>query len=200
MIGLDFRKGPPFNSTDDDSGDVAFVSATKFIRGQDAMEEFLSCGVYPLATGVRFKRVMVGLTSVSKLKIILPKFVAAHKDDEDDVMFLARVELDAEGIVGSYTHPEHDACIVGLCNGGRLNRVFELTGVAYGPRSVPRSNAFTEASMKRKAEAAGKTSVKRPRASGKKKVGFQFWTLRAPLLQVDARYLLCVCSCCLVMC
>jgi hypothetical protein len=52
MIGLDFRKGPPFNSTDDDSGDVAFVSATKFIGGQDAMEEFLACGVYPLATGV----------------------------------------------------------------------------------------------------------------------------------------------------
>jgi hypothetical protein len=83
--------------------------------------------------------------------------------------FFARIELDAEGIMGSYTCPEHDACIAGLPNGGRLNRVFKLTGVAYMPRPVPGSDAFTEASKKRKADAAGKAPVKHPRVSGKKK-------------------------------
>jgi hypothetical protein len=53
------------------------------------------------------------------LKVPLPKFTAVRKDDdEDDVQFLARVELEAEGIVGSYTKPEHDACLAHVCNGG----------------------------------------------------------------------------------
>jgi hypothetical protein len=47
--------------------------------------------------------------------------------------------------------------------------VFELAGVAYGPRLVPGSNAFTEASKKRKADATGKAPAKRARASKKKK-------------------------------
>jgi hypothetical protein len=41
--------------------------------------------------------------------------------------------------------------------------------VAYRPRPVPGSDAFTEASKKRKADAARKALVKRPRASRKKK-------------------------------
>jgi hypothetical protein len=162
--------GAPFDCADDDCGDVAFIWATKFIGGRDAVEEFLACGVCPLATGVGFERVAVSMPPILKLKIPLPKFVAARKDDEDDVKFLARVELDAEGIMGSYTRPEHDACIAGLRNRDCLNHVFEVMGVAYGPRLVPGSDGFTEASKKRQADAAGKTPVKRPRAPKKKKV------------------------------
>jgi hypothetical protein len=43
----------------------------------------------------------------------LPKFVAARRDGEDDAEFLARVELEAKVVVGSYTHPEHNAFIAG---------------------------------------------------------------------------------------
>jgi hypothetical protein len=89
------------------------------------VEEFIACDMYPLAAGAGFDRVAMRMTPVSKLKVPLPKFVAVHKDDnEDDVRFLVRVELDAEGIVGSYTTPEHDACLAHVHNGGRLNRVF----------------------------------------------------------------------------
>jgi hypothetical protein len=42
--------------------------------------------------------------------------------------------------------------------------------VPYGPRSMPGTEAFTEASKKRKMDVAGKTPVKRVKASGKKKV------------------------------
>jgi hypothetical protein len=28
--------------------------------------------------------------------------------------------------MGSYTRPEHEACVTSLRNGGRLNRLFEL--------------------------------------------------------------------------
>jgi hypothetical protein len=75
----------------------------------------------------------------------LPKFEAVRKDDGDDVHFLVRVDLDAEGVVGSYTHLEHDACLASLCNGGHLNHVFELVGVTYKSCLVPGTDAFTEA-------------------------------------------------------
>jgi hypothetical protein len=83
-----------------------------------------------LAADFSFDRVTNGVTPVSRLKLSLLKFVAVRKDDKDDVQFLARVELDAEGVVGSYTRPEHGICVAGLLNEGCLNHLFELAGVA----------------------------------------------------------------------
>jgi hypothetical protein len=145
ICGLDFRMDPPFDCADDDLGDVDFIKATKFIRGRDVVEEYLACGMQPLFTSVSFDGVADSVTPVSRLKLPLPKFEAVRKDDEDDIPFLARVELDVEGVVGIYTHPKHDACLAILRNGGRLNRVFELAGVAYKSHLVPGTNAFTEA-------------------------------------------------------
>jgi hypothetical protein len=95
------------------------------------MEEFVACSMHPLAAGVGFDKVATLVTPVLNIKVPLPKFVAVHKDDEDDVQFLARVELEAEGIVGSYTSPEHEACVASLRNRGHLNMVFELAEVAW---------------------------------------------------------------------
>jgi hypothetical protein len=91
-------------------------------------------------------------------------------DNEDDVQFLARVELEAECIVGSYTKAEHDACLAHIRNECRLNHVFELARVAYGPCVVPGTDEFIEVVRKRKLDAAGKNSSKRPKVAGKKKV------------------------------
>jgi hypothetical protein len=133
MCSLEFRTDTPLDCADDDLGDVAFVQATKFIRGCDVVEEFIACGMYPLAVDAGFDRVAMRSMLVSKLKVPLPKFIVVHNDDnEDDVHFLARVELEAKGIVGSYTKAEHDACLAHIRNGCRLNHVFELAGVAYG--------------------------------------------------------------------
>jgi hypothetical protein len=169
ICGLDFRMEPPFKCADDDSRDVAFVKAAKFIGGRDAIEEYLACGMYPLSADVGFERVVDGVNPVSRLKLPLPKFEAVRKDDGDNVHFLVRVDLDAEGVVGSYTRPEHDACIASLRNGGRLNHVFELARVAYGSRPVPGTNAFTEASKKRKMDVARKPPLKHMKAPEKRK-------------------------------
>jgi hypothetical protein len=119
MCRLEFRTEPPFDCADDDSRDVAFVQTTKFIGGRDAVEEFIACGMYPLVADAGFDRVATRTTPASKLKVPLPKFLAVRKDDnEDDVQFLVRVELEAEGIVGSYTKPEHDACLAHVHNRG----------------------------------------------------------------------------------
>jgi hypothetical protein len=146
------------------------LSRRLIIRGHDAVEEFTS-DMYPLAAGAGFDRVAMCTTSVSMLKVLLPKFTTVRKDDnKDDVQFLARVELEAEGIVGSYTKPEHDACLAHLPNGGRLNHAFELTGVTYGPHPMPGTEEFTEAVKKRKLDATGKNMSKCSKAAGKKKM------------------------------
>jgi hypothetical protein len=153
LCSLDFQTEPPFNCVDEDSRDVAFVKATNFIGGRDAVEEYLASKMYPLCASVSFKRVTHGVTPVSRLKLPLPKFCTARKDD---VQFLVRVELEAEGVVVSYTHLKHDICMASLPNGGQLNWVFELVRVSYGPQPLPGTDAFIEASKKRKMDAAGK--------------------------------------------
>jgi hypothetical protein len=114
MSALKFHMKPSFNCPDDDLSDRAFVWASKYIDGRDAMEEFVPCGVWPLVAGVNFERVKVRETSVLKLKAPLPKFPLRREDDEDDTEFLVRVEQEARVIMGSYTHMEHKACITGL--------------------------------------------------------------------------------------
>jgi hypothetical protein len=119
MCSLDFQMEPPFDCADNNSGDVAFIQVTKFIRGRDVVEEFIACGMYPLAFGAGFDMVATRMTPISKLKVSLPKFTVVRKDDnEDDAQFLVRVELKAEGIVGSYIKSEHDAFLAHLRNGG----------------------------------------------------------------------------------
>jgi hypothetical protein len=81
------------------------------------MEEFIACYMYPLAVSAGFNRVATCMTPVSMLNVLLPKFTAVRKDDnEDDVQFLARVELQAEGIVGSSTKAERNACLAHVRN------------------------------------------------------------------------------------
>jgi hypothetical protein len=109
------------------------VKATSAIRGQDTVWEYLACEMYPLSACVSFEGITDGVTLVSRVRLPLPMFCAVRTDDEDDVQFLARAALEAESVVGGYSRPEHDACVASLPNGGRLNRVFELVGVAYGP-------------------------------------------------------------------
>jgi hypothetical protein len=131
------------------------------------VEEFVSCGVWPLSAGVNFAHVKVDSTPVSQLKIPLPHFPLSREDGDDDVQLIARVEHEARNIIGSYTRMEHDACIASLPNNSHLNRGLELAGVAYGPCLVLVS---TEVLRKRKADATAKASGKRPEVTEKKGV------------------------------
>jgi hypothetical protein len=56
------------------------------------MEEFVSCGIWLLATSVSFEHVKVHFTPVSKLKVHLPRVPLSREDEEDDTHFLERVE------------------------------------------------------------------------------------------------------------
>jgi hypothetical protein len=91
---------PSIENSGEDLSDDAFIWASRNIGGRDALEEFVSCGIWPLAGDVSFKHVKVGLTPVSKLKVPLPIFPLSHEDEEeDDARFLARVEQEARNKV-----------------------------------------------------------------------------------------------------
>jgi hypothetical protein len=139
---------PPVNYPDSDSDNTAFFKAMNSIRGRDVVE-YLACGMYPLSASVNFAEVADGTTPVSRVKLPLLKLRAICSDDEDDVQFLAGVKLEAEGVAGGYTCPKHDAYVMSMQNRGRLNHVFELAGVTYGPQPEPGIEAHTEASRKR---------------------------------------------------
>jgi hypothetical protein len=165
MRYLNFCTKLSIENSGEDLIDFAFVWASRNIGGRHAVEEFVSCGVWLLPDDVSFEHVKVGLSPVLKLKVPLPRFPLSHEDEEDDARFLVRVEQDARNIVESYTCVEHEACVSGLLNNGRLNRVLKLAWVAYGPRSTPVS---TKVLKKRKAEASGKVLVKHPKVPERK--------------------------------
>jgi hypothetical protein len=111
---------------DDDSNDVAFVRATNTIGGRDAIEEFMACKIYTLASSFGIKGVTLSMTPVSKVCTLLPVFLVEMVSMENARQVLAEVEMEAKKILGSFGPKEYDALTkVKLPNGGRLNRVFE---------------------------------------------------------------------------
>jgi hypothetical protein len=54
MHTLDYTTEPSFECSDTDSGDVAFVWAASSIGGRDAVEKYLSYGMYPLSANFGF--------------------------------------------------------------------------------------------------------------------------------------------------
>jgi hypothetical protein len=64
MSTLRFCTRPSYDCPGDDLSDNAFIWASKCIGGRDVVEKFVSCGVWPLAAGVNFEQVKVGVTPV----------------------------------------------------------------------------------------------------------------------------------------
>jgi hypothetical protein len=138
MNVLDYEVEPLVDCVDTDMNVVAFIRATTMIRHRDAVKDFLACGMYPFSAGFGFKGVTDGTTTVLKVVVPLLVFPVESVSVENTHHFLAKVEVDAERILGSYGPKEHEACIaVKLPNGGRLNRVFEQMGVAYALHPLP---------------------------------------------------------------
>jgi hypothetical protein len=165
MSALNFHMKPISSDTAQDLNDDAFVWASQNIGGRDAVEEFLSCGVWLLSAGVYFEHVKVDFTPVSRLKIPLPNFPLRCEGEKDGVRFPTRVEQEARNIVGAYTRAEHEASLASIPNNGRLSHVLRLTGVSYGSHPVPVS---AEVLKKKKADVVAKVSGKHPKVAEKK--------------------------------
>jgi hypothetical protein len=122
MSALYYDVEPAMDFPDTDVNDVAFIRATTMIGGRDAIEEFLVCEMYPLVAGFGFKNVTTSRTSMSRVEVPLPIFLVEPISTESTDCFLAKVETNAEKVLGSYMLKEHDTCMAAtLPNSGRLN-------------------------------------------------------------------------------
>jgi hypothetical protein len=63
MSTIKFCTKPSYDCSGEDLSDGAFVWASKCIGARDVVEEFMSCGVWPLAAAVNFEQVKVGFDS-----------------------------------------------------------------------------------------------------------------------------------------
>jgi hypothetical protein len=153
MSTLDYVVAPEMEFPNDDPNDDALVCATATIGGQDDVEEFMACKMYPLVSCFVFRGMTISTTPMSKVQTPLPVFPVGAVSAEGASHILAEVETKAERILGSFRPKEYDTLsMVKLPNGGRLNRVFEQMGLAYAPRWLPKIEAFQTAKEKRKAE------------------------------------------------
>jgi hypothetical protein len=153
MSALNFHTKPSVRDSGVDFSDIAFVWASRNVRGRDAVEEFMSYGVWPLAADVSFENVKVDLTPVLKFKIPLPRFPLCHKDEEDDARFLARVEQGARSLPCQSSQTQ----LLESC----------ARGGGSGLRASPGAH-FRRGSKERKADATVTASAKRLKVPKKK--------------------------------
>jgi hypothetical protein len=104
-----------------DANFEAFIEATSIIRGHDTVEEFLTCGLWPLSEKFGFK-VETGEYPLSKVVVLIPQVDAAIGTKESGAKFEARIVHATNLLVGNYNVVEHKA-YQGLQHGW-LNRVF----------------------------------------------------------------------------
>jgi hypothetical protein len=168
MTQLNFVMDPPFDCPDDEVNDAAFIKATRMIGGQDAVEEYMACGLFPLSASFGLGKVTDRETPASKLPAPMLAFPVARLPEETNDQFHVRVELAAANVVGRYTRGEHKVCIEILPNQGRVNWGFEFTGVPYEPCLEPDSEACEEAAKKRKQDIGAGSLAKRMKVSGRK--------------------------------
>jgi hypothetical protein len=93
---------PSFNCPDEEASDMAFVKATRTISDQDAVEEYMACGLFPLLASFNLVEIADGETPVLNLAVPLPKLPVARRLKEMNDGFWVRVELAAANVVGRH--------------------------------------------------------------------------------------------------
>jgi hypothetical protein len=170
MSNLEFVMEPSYQCPDDETGDVAFLKATRVTGDQNIVGDFMACELFPLSMSFNLGEISEGETPVSKLTVALPKFPITRCLDETIDGFRARVEIAEANIVGRYTCRENMVCDETLPNGGRVNKIFEHAGVPYEPHLEPGSEACEEAAKKRKNDACAGPSTKCVKVYGQKEM------------------------------
>jgi hypothetical protein len=108
MSALDYLTEPTITCPDTDANDDDFVRATSMIGDHVVVEEFRACGMHLLSANFGFREITDDETPMLKLIVPLLDFHTVKAEGECDAQFLAKVELEAENIMGSYGH---DSCV-----------------------------------------------------------------------------------------
>jgi hypothetical protein len=67
MSMMDYTMELEVECPNNNANDATFVCATATIGGRDTVEEFLTCGMYPLASSFSFKDTTICTTAISKV-------------------------------------------------------------------------------------------------------------------------------------
>jgi hypothetical protein len=118
----------------EDADITAFIEVTSLIGGNDAVEEFLASGMWSLGRWFGFE-VDMKASPLSKVTVRMPRIATAIGEQETGDKFNARIEKNANKVIGRYNLAEHTA-YQGLRH-GRLNHVFELARFLCQPRPEP---------------------------------------------------------------
>jgi hypothetical protein len=110
MNALDYLTEAPHRCAADDANNlVAFEEAAAIIGGHNAVEEFLTCDIWPLSDGWEF--VVERMDSpLSKVIVPMPKVTAIIRERETGVPFEARIASAANQLDGNYSLPKHRTC------------------------------------------------------------------------------------------
>jgi hypothetical protein len=109
MSALDYTMEPKVKCLDKNASDDSFVRAAATIGGHDAVEEFLACKMYPLASCFSFWDVAIGMTPVLKVRTPLPLFPVEAVPTENACYVLAGIETNTVRILASSGLKEYDA-------------------------------------------------------------------------------------------
>jgi hypothetical protein len=66
------------NALTNNAGDMAFVKATCSIGGQDVIEEYMACGLFPLSASFDLGEIADSEMPMSKLALPSPNFPVAR--------------------------------------------------------------------------------------------------------------------------
>jgi hypothetical protein len=145
---------------------LSFTSTT--IGGRDAVEEFMACKMYPLASGFGFRGVTVGTTPVLKVPTPLSVFPMEVVSVDGASRILVEIETEAKRILGSFGPKEYDAMSMAkLPNGGCLNRIFEHMGLAYAPWLLPQDRSLLGSEREMQSPSVKKTGCQKGENIGK---------------------------------
>jgi hypothetical protein len=104
---LDHMVEAPSECGPEDTNFAAFVEVTSIIRGRDAMEEFLACGLWPLSEKFGFP-VERRESPLSKVMAPVLQGNPIIGEQEPGDVFEARIVSAANVLVGNYNMTEHN--------------------------------------------------------------------------------------------
>ena len=139
----------------------AFVLTSQRQISRDLVEEWIALGWSPLCVYTKFDN----FTNLNGYKgpVVACRKPKGYKSDES---FVAYVESQAKKVCGTYLGKEQEAKRASLGSKRRLNRIFDLMGVAYEDRPVLEEKVAKDASThasgtSHRPERAGRVADKR---------------------------------------
>jgi hypothetical protein len=125
---------PHFEVVEEDQDEGALHYAARLSSGRDLVEEFIACGVWPLAHGWALGKIAPRRIPTLGGQLVRSLAFVVDLCGRDAAAFVREVEAEAIKIVGKYALKTETLRSWDIRGSNiKLNRVFELNNLPYGP-------------------------------------------------------------------